>query len=474
MTLPSEQQRPILADREHVLTLMARFIADAWASFDAPRPEEPPLDAALETTFAAPLPEEGLDPEEALADAARALDESHSPARPLYLAYIGSTGLEVGVVGEALAAAYDVNLATAARAADLVERQTLAWVAQFVGFPHADGAFTSGGMTSNLTALVAAREWALPGFRRDGQAGREVAVYCSEEAHHSVVRAVEVSGLGSGAVRRVGLDDRRRMRPGELDEALRRDREAGVVPIAVVANGGTTLTGAVDSLDAVAEVCDRHGVWMHVDGAYGLPAAAAPSTAPLFAGLARARSVTLDAHKWLGVQKSCSVVLLREADALRAAFGHDEHYMLHREGADNNVDHTLEYSRPFRSLKLWLAFRVHGAAAFRAWIEHTLGLARELAALVDADPAFELLHRPELSTVCFRHLPPGATELDAHNARLAHATQDDGRVYLAPALVDGRVCLRVCLVNFRTQLEEMGHVLAIVRELGDRLAGDEG
>ena len=179
-------------------------------------------------------------------------------------------------------------------------------------------------------------------------------------------------------------------------------------PIAVVANGGTTLTGAVDPIAELADVCAKHDVWLHVDGAYGLPAAATEQAAPLFAGLERADSVTLDAHKWLGLQKSCSLVLMRKAGALEAAFGHEETYM-RREEVPNAVERTLEYSRPLRSLKLWLAFRTHGAAAFRGWISQTLELAQTLAGEVRDAPDFELLAEPTLSTVCFRHLGDGST-----------------------------------------------------------------
>jgi len=216
-------------------------------------------------------------------------------------------------------------------------------------------------------------------------------------------------------------------------------------------------------------VAERHGVWLHVDGAYGLPAARTGGGAPLFAGLERADSVTLDAHKWLGVPKSCSVLLVRDDSALQASFGHRETYMLHRGDAHNPVDRTLEYSRPFNSLKLWMALRVHGGAALRAWIERSMRHARRLADVLDADPAFEILHRPQLSALCFRHRPDGVPGLDEHNRRLAQAIQADGRVYLAPAAVDGRVCLRVCFVNFRTTDEQVDDVVAVIRELGDRL-----
>src|SRR5215204_98035 len=461
---------PALADREGVLGDLTRVIADAWASFDTPRISEPELDPALAERFGAALPEDAGDAEAALADAARVLDASVSPSRPLFLAYIGSTGLEIGVLASALAATYDANLATSAGGADLVEEQALRWVADFVGFPLAEGAFTSGGMTSNLTALLAARERALPGARVDGIGTRRAAVYCSDEAHHSVIRAVETTGLGSAAIRRIPIDGLRRMRPDALVAALADDVAAGVVPVAVVATAGTTLTGAVDRLDAIAHACERHGVWLHIDGAYGLPAAAAPTAAPLFAGLERADSATIDAHKWLGLQKSCSVVLMRDAGRLQAAFGHEERYMLHEGDVANPVDRTLEYSRPLRSLRLWMAFRVYGAAQYRAWIERTLANARLLTELVRESPEFELLHEPMLSTVCFRHVPPGVDDIDAHNVRLAREMQRDGRVFLAPASVDGRACLRVCFVNFRTTFDAVAHVLAVAQEIGRSLA----
>jgi aromatic-L-amino-acid/L-tryptophan decarboxylase len=456
---------PPLADRDALLAELNSLIGGAWTSFDRPREEEPGLGADLEVRLGEPLPEAGSDPSAALADAARVLDESISPARPLYLGYVGSTGLEVGVLGAALAATYDVNLAATARTADLVEAQALRWVGELIGFPFLEGAFTSGGMTSNLTALLVARESALPGARVNGFDGTHAAVYCSDEAHHSVVRAAESIGLGSQQVRRLPIDSDRRVDPADVASAIAADRAAGITPVAVIANGGTTLTGAVDPLAGLAEVCERERVWLHVDGAYGLPAAATERARPLFEGLERADSVTLDAHKWLGIQKGCSVMLSRHAGSLEASFGHEEAYIQRTEKV-NAVERTLEYSRPLNSLKLWLALRTHGAAEFRRWIEHTLHLAALLVDAVRADPEFELLHEPQLSTVCFRHAPGGVADLDAHNAALAARAQEDGRVFLADAVVDGRRCLRVCFVNFRTRATDVPFILETLRDLG--------
>ena len=397
------------------------------------------------------------------------LDASVSPARPRYLSYIGSSGLAAGTVGDALAATYDVNLAGHSAGAAILEDQASRWTAEFVGHPHARGGFTAGGQISNLTAILAARERSMPGARVAGVLGRSGAIYCSGEAHHSIVRAADVAGLGTGSVRRLPIDAQRRMVPEALERTLEDDLAAGITPVAVVATAGTTLTGAIDPIAELATICEARGIWLHVDGAYGLPAAATPAAAPLFTGIDRVDSATLDAHKWLGVPKSCSVLLVQDEAVLEAAFGHQESYMLHREGTVNPVDRTLEYSRPMRSLKLWLAFRVHGAAALRSWIQRGIDNVRLLDELIGEDPDFEALHRPMLSTLCFRHRPAGVADVDAHNLRLAHAMQADGRVHLAPATIDDRVCLRVCFVNFRTTAEDVRMTLDVARELGGRL-----
>lgn len=459
-----------LADREDVLRDLSQYLSTAWESFDRPRPDEPHADPDLVARLSTALPSEPSELHAALSDAVRVLDASHSPSRPLFVAYVGSSGLHTGVLASALSAAYDANLAISAGAADLLDRQALRWLAEFVGYPVAEGHFTSGGQTSNLTALLAAREAALPGTRENGVDGARATVYCSDEAHHSIVRAIEAAGLGSRALRRIPLDEQRRMSVPALTDAIARDRAAGFTPVAVVATAGTTLTGAVDPMDAIAAVCAAEDVWLHVDGAYGLPAAATATAGHWFAGLARADSVTIDAHKWLGLPKSCSAVLLRRPGALRAAFGHEERYMLHEGDVANPVDSTFEYSRPFRSLRLWLSLRVHGADQFRAWLEGSLHLARLLAGAVREDPEFELLHDPMLSTVCFRHLVPGLTEeeLNTHNDQLARTMQADGRVFIAPADVDGRTCLRACFVNFRTTPEDVSFLLEVARELGQR------
>jgi len=464
--------RPLQLDvsREEALARATELIAEAWRSFDQFRPGQPPIDERMRALAALELPEDPSPALQVIDDAALALDESLAQPRPRYFAYIGSSALEIGVLGDALASAFDANLAVWAAAASELERQAVDWVASFVGFPAAAGSFTSGGTVSNVTALAAARERAIPGARHRGMSGGRTAIYCSSEAHYSVTRAAEILGIGSEGVRGLPIDTERRLVPAAVADAIDADRAAGVVPVAVVATAGTTLTGAVDRIDALADVCATHDVWLHVDGAYGLPAAATSTAAALFAGLDRADSVTIDAHKWLFMPKACGVVLVRKREDLEAALSHEEDYLPHERDEPHAVDITLEYSRPFRALKLWLGFRAHGAAAFRAAIERNLAQARLLHDAVSADDEFEALcGPPPLSTVPFRHAPVGVADLDDHNGRLVHELQEGGKVWVAAARVNGVVCLRPCFVNFRTTDDDVLALLDEARRIGREL-----
>ena len=428
-------------ERERALDHARDLVAAAWEEFDTARDIEPPISPDLLATLDLPLPEVGIDVVEALDEAAEALDQSLAQSRPRYLAYIGSSGLEIGALADLLAHSYDPNLALHAGAATLIEAQALRWTAEFVGYPLAGGSFTSGGTVSNVTALAAARERTFPGSRRTGMPSGAT-VYCSADAHYSVTRAVELLGIGSDNVRDVPIDSDRRMRSDALADLVEADLAAGRTPMAIVGTAGTTLTGAIDPLSDIADICGDRGIWMHVDGAYGLPAAAV--IPERFRGLERADSVTVDAHKWMFVPKACGVVMVRDESTLAAAFGHETSYI---PGTRNAVDVTLEYSRPLRALKLWLAFRVHGAAKFREAIQRNIDFAQGLHTMA-TECGWEVGPVPDLSIVLMR-------KSGIDNAELVQRLQADGRVYISHAVVDGETWLRPCFTNPRTTAEDV-------------------
>lgn len=458
--------------RDAVLEDTLRTVNDVWTGLDQARETEPELTPAITELLAQPLPEKGQNAKEALDLAAEVLDQSIAQSRPRFLAYIGSSGLEVGAVADFLAASYDINVALNSKASTMLEVQTSKWLGEFIGFPGSRGLFTSGGTISNITGLAVARQKALPDSR---QLGNHVplAVYCSSEAHYSNRRAVELLGLGNQAIRSIPIDDQRRMIPSALEKAIKEDIANGVKPMAIIASSGTTLTGAVDPLREIARVAQTYNVWMHVDGAYGAPAAGTKTAKPLFDGIELADSVTIDAHKWMFVPKACSIVLVKDYMALAETFGHEEAYMPHNYDEPNPVDVTLEYSRPLRALKLWLGFVTHGAEEFREALEHNLHLAKVTYERASVNPNYRVMaHPPQLSVVPIQHIPHGMTDpeqISEHNAKLCDAIVADGRVYLSPANIDGHIWLRPCYTNFRTEVSDIDVLFSVIEELGAKL-----
>ena len=451
--------------RKEVLDFLSQKVLEVWEGFDQARDSEPEITAFIDEILSEDLPRFGIEITDSISQTVEILDRSIAQSRPRFLAYIGSSGLEVGAIADFLASSYDINQAVDTKAATLLEEQCVKWLAQFIGYPFAFGFFTSGGMVSNLTALAAARRSALPNSRKEGL-GQNAAIYCSTESHYSNVRAAEILGFGSDSLRLIDIDDHHRMKCSELELAIERDLANGITPVAIIATAGTTLTGAIDPLEEIARIAKRFGVWLHIDGAYGIPAAGTDK-APLFNGMEYADSITVDAHKWLFVPKACSILLVRDLESLSNVFSHQEAYMQHEDEKLNPVDFTLEYSRPLRALKLWLAFKTHGADAFKRAIEKNIDLANLTYKIARERPDFKVMpHAPTLSVVPLQFAPPGRSDISELNAHLCKKLIADGRFYISPAQIDGETWLRPCFTNFRTTEDDVHALFQVIPELG--------
>ncbi len=366
-----------------------------------------------------------------------------------FLGYVLGSGEPVAAAADLLASVLNQNVTAwrSAPAAVAVERALVDWLARAVGCPGFAGSLTGGGSSANLMGLAMAREARAPANEAGATAA---AVYASREVHMSIPKAVALLGIGRANLRLVPVDEALRMRVDALERAVEEDERAGRRALAVVASAGTVSTGAIDPLDAVADVAARHGLWLHVDGAYG--ALAAMVSPERFAGLARADSISVDAHKWLYQPVDCGCLLYRDPERARRAFSHTGEYA--RSLTDDPVEgfaffeESAELSRRFRALRLWASLHYHGAAAFREAIRRDLAHARRLAERIRREPTLELLAPVELSAVCFRCRLAG--DVDAANREVLRRVNGRGRVYLSNASIRGAFALRACFVNHRT------------------------
>ena len=399
--------------------------------------------------FAGPVPERGMGP--AALDALAEVAQHSRTGNGRFFGYVMGSGEPVAALGDFFASVINQN-ATAWRsgpATAVIERTVIGWLADALGCEGFSGTLTSGGSLANVMGLAMAREAKAPANQTGVTGG---VVYASSEVHMSVGKAVALLGLGRDSLRLLPADADLRLDPGALGEAVAADRAAGRTPIAVVASAGTIVTGAVDPIADIVEVAGAEDLWVHVDGAYGAPAAMVEPA--LFQGLGDADSLSLDAHKWLYQPLDCSVLLYRDAAAARRTFSLTDDYAasLSADPVEGQVffEETVELSRRVRALKLWLSLRYHGLEAFRASIAGNIRRARRLAALVDAEPNLERVAGVPLSAVCFRWTDGDPATLDESNASILERVNRRGRVYLSNATVHGHFVLRACITNHRT------------------------
>jgi len=426
----------------------------------------PPVDPSWSRGSVAPCPNGPTDPLEAV-DALfdDILPRGQRATHPRFFARIGSPSNPVSPLADFAAAGVNAFAASWAggSGASAVELAVVDWMRGWMGLPDtAEGILVSGGSVGNLTALAAAAH------DRVGAERARATAYTSEHAHASIVRAWRVLGFDPGHLRVLPADPAGRLTASAVAEAARADRREGLEPFCVVATAGTTSTGSVDELPALAELCERERIWLHVDGAYGAPARLCERGMSAVAGIELADSLVLDPHKWLFQPYEVGCVLVRHAGLLEEAFTLDGAYL--RDTLGHGVDlrnRGLQLSRGSRALKLWLSLRVFGLDAFRAAIAHGITLAEHAESILRARAGWEVVSPAQLGIVCFRRLRDGAgpEELDRLNDELVRSAVADGYAAPSSTVLDGRTAIRLCTINPRTTFEEIDETIERLERL---------
>jgi aromatic-L-amino-acid decarboxylase len=429
--------------------------------------------AEVAAPFDQELPREG----EPLAAVVDELEERLLPTcthvgHPGYLGLITPSPTPAGVLGDLIASALNQNLGaySIGPGAVALERRVVRWLCDLVGFgPEAGGQLTSGGMMANFIGTKLARD-AVSGDRAQHEGVRERwAVYTSEERHVAVDKAADAVGLGRGSLRALPTDEAYQLRLDALEEAIAADKRSGVRPLAVVALAGTTNLGAVDDLRAIRKVCDREGMWMHVDAAYGGGMLLSHEHPGVLGGVELADSITIDPHKWFYAPLDAGAVLVRDGRQLTRSFGLKPAYLtdeLDQQGERYQFYvHGFEQSRRFRALKVWMSFKRYGADQIGRWVDANVAQAERLHALAQQSAEFESATPPRMSGVCLRYLAPGLDEERSArlHARVAQRLEELGRFWFGTTVMKGRTWLRVNIVNFRTRAEHMDELFALLQ-----------
>jgi glutamate/tyrosine decarboxylase-like PLP-dependent enzyme len=415
--------------------------------------------AELEAALSEPIPEQGTDPDIVLDRVMRdVLPWTARVDHPRFFAFVPGPGNYVGFLADALASGFNVFAGTwlGASGPAMIELVTVDWLRELCGLPAGSGGlFVSGGSMANLTALAVAREARLGDRVSDG-----VAYASSDQTHSSVARALRVLGLPRAHLRLLAADDEFRLPVDDLAMTIAEDRAAGRVPFCVIANAGTTNTGAVDPLPELAELCAAEGLWLHVDAAYGGGAVLTPRGRRALSGIERADSLALDPHKWLFQPFEIGCVLVRDAGLMAEVFHARPDYLrdVHRAGEEVHFsDFGIQLTRGFRALKLWMSLQVFGLAAFRAAVERGIDNAERAEVRLAESGLWRIAAPARLGTVAFGWAPPGIGEREADRVTrgLAEASLADGWAFLSSTVLRRRPALRLCALNPRTTEEDI-------------------
>jgi aromatic-L-amino-acid decarboxylase len=410
----------------------------------------------------------------------RDLDEIILPGithwnHPGFMAYFGLTPSGAGILADLVSSSLNVNgmLWKTSPALTELEQVVMQWYARAMGLPSDwFGMITDTASTSTLVALAAAREAAGLNVREEGLSSKpQLTMYCSQEAHSSVDKAGLVLGIGSAGIRRIPSDDMYRMRIDLLEESVERDASEGRKPFAVVATVGTTSATAVDPVPAIADLCSKHRLWLHVDAAYAGTAAIAPEFRWALEGCDRADSLVANPHKWMFTPIDCSALFCRRSEALRDAFSLVPEYLrTDAHGVTDLMDYSFQLGRRFRSLKLWFIFRYFGTEGIAARIRRHVQMAQSFSGWVDAHPELERLAPVPFSVVCFRARPREITDegrLEELNSAVLARVNAGGEVFLSHTKLKDRYCLRLAVGNLGTSMGHLRRALELVcREAG--------
>lgn len=420
-----------------------------------------------------PIPQHPQDPVAALRTVeAQVLSDVKPVSDPRFFGYIPGPSNFVGAMADALVSGFNVFAGTAnyGHGPAQVEARAIRWLCDLAGLPpEAGGTFVSGGSVGNLSALALARHRLL----QDNTDGARI--YCSQETHSSIERGLKILGFAPGQLVQLPCDGGLRIDPAALEARIGEDRAAGQRPFLIVANAGTTSTGAVDPLSALADISEAQGLWLHVDGAYGGAALLSPRKRESFAGIDRAHSITMDQHKWFFQPFECASLLVREMDWLRDMFFALPAYLKDSAKTAEGVnyrDYGVQLTRGLRALKLWMSLEVFGERAFQAAVEHGLAMAEHVQSRLETDARWRVMAPATLAIVAFRYQHAGMDEasLDGLNDRINRELVESGCAFTTTTEVKGRKSLRLCTINPRITPELLDDVLSKMGEIGDRLS----